>query len=53
MIGDSITRNIRLEQPATIYCVPGARATDIEANLRVLASTRTKAKAKAKAHGAH
>lgn len=53
VIGDSITRNIRLAQPATVHCVPGARATDIEANLRVLASTRAKAKATAKAHGAH
>ena len=52
VIGDSITRNIRLEGPATVYCVPGARATDIEANLRVLASTRAKANAQAKAHGA-
>ena len=33
-VSDSIISNIRLEQPATVYCVPGARATDIEANER-------------------
>lgn len=51
VIGDSITSNIRLEPPATVYCLPWAKATDTEANLRMLASTRARAKAKAKAYG--
>lgn len=31
--GDSITCNIKLKNPATVMCIPGARAPDIEANL--------------------
>lgn len=37
---NSITRNIRLALPATVYCLPGARVSNIEANLWVLASRR-------------
>ncbi len=42
LIGDSITRNIRLATPATVCCLPRARASNIEANLRVLTSRREK-----------
>ena len=42
MIGDSITRNVTLALSETVYSLPGARASDIEANLRVLASRREK-----------
>ena len=42
VIGDSITRNIKLASSATVYCLPGAKASDIEANLRVLASRMSK-----------
>ncbi|KAJ7986187.1 hypothetical protein DPEC_G00348180 [Dallia pectoralis] len=43
VIGDSITRSIRLEdQPAIIHCLPGGRATDVAANLElVLAKSKT------------
>ncbi len=40
VIGDSITRNIRLVMSAIVCWIPAARASDIEANLRVLASCR-------------
>ncbi|XP_061918080.1 uncharacterized protein LOC133659339 [Entelurus aequoreus] len=40
VIGDSITRNIKLSKPATVKCIPGARAPDIEANLRELTRNR-------------
>ena len=47
VIGDSITRNIRLATPADVYCLPGARASDVESNLRVLASHMEKQGTKA------
>ncbi|XP_076015000.1 uncharacterized protein LOC143007485 [Genypterus blacodes] len=43
VIGDSISRSIKLARPAKVHCLPGARAPDIEATLRVLADTRAKA----------
>uniref|UniRef100_A0A667ZVX6 SGNH hydrolase-type esterase domain-containing protein n=1 Tax=Myripristis murdjan TaxID=586833 RepID=A0A667ZVX6_9TELE len=42
VIGDSITRNVRLASPAVVHCLPGARVSDIEDNLRVLAASRKK-----------
>ena len=38
VIGDSVTRNIKLHsEPAKVIRLPGARAPNIKANLRVLA----------------
>uniref|UniRef100_A0A8C7UQ92 SGNH hydrolase-type esterase domain-containing protein n=1 Tax=Oncorhynchus mykiss TaxID=8022 RepID=A0A8C7UQ92_ONCMY len=36
--GDSITRSIRLKtnHPAIIHCLPGGRATDVKANLKMM-----------------
>ena len=47
-----LKRSMRFDALAfvhTLYCVPGARVTDREVNIWVLAITRARAKAKAKA----
>ncbi|XP_067256463.1 uncharacterized protein [Chanodichthys erythropterus] len=43
IIGDSITRNVKIETSATIVtCFPRVRAPDIKANLKVLANANRK-----------
>ncbi len=43
VLGDSIVRNVKIDTPPIIvHCLPGAKAPDILANLKVLANTKCK-----------